>query len=86
MTPVYISVGFSAAIWLYLIYRNDKFEPEPVKWILFVGIAGGFMSAIPASLLNTLAAMNFGITSEVMEGNGTVPVVNFFLFSLFLYV
>ena len=84
MIPVYISVGISAAIWLYVIYRNDRFEPEPVGWILLVGIAGGVMSAIPASVLNTAAAVASGVTSGVLSGSERAPASGLFLFSLFV--
>ncbi|HOP61808.1 MAG TPA: PrsW family glutamic-type intramembrane protease [Spirochaetota bacterium] len=84
MTSVYISVGFSTAIWLYLIYRNDRFEPEPVRCLLFVGIAGGLMSALPASFLNTLVAMGLGISRDVLTGESSASLLSFAFFSLFV--
>lgn len=63
METVYISVGISFAIWLYLIYRYDKYEPEPLMILIFTGIAGGLMSSIPAAFLNSIAASVFNITT-----------------------
>lgn len=84
MTPVYISVAFSAAIWLYLIYRNDRFEPEPVRWLFFVGIAGGLLSALPAAVLNSIAAMSLGITIDMLRGDSAAGASSLILFSLFV--
>ena len=74
MAPVYIAVGFSAAIWLYIIYRNDRFEPEPVRWLLFVGIAGGLLSGLPAALLNSFAAIGLGLRMEMLTGESPVEI------------
>lgn len=84
MAPVYISVGFSTAIWLYLIYRNDRFEPEPVRWLLFVGIAGGLLSGLPAALLNSFAAMGLGLRMDMLTGESAVNINSLLLFSLFV--
>ncbi len=84
MFPVYISVGFSAAIWLYLIYRNDKFEPEPVRWLLFVGICGGIMSSIPSALLNTLAAVKLGFNISMLTGESPLSASTIIFFSAFV--
>jgi protease PrsW len=40
--------------WIWIIRKFDRFEREPLKNILFVFIAGGLLSIIPAGLLNTL--------------------------------
>lgn len=84
MAPVYIAVGFSAAIWLYIIYRNDRFEPEPVRWLLFVGIAGGLLSGLPAALLNSFAAIGLGLRMEMLTGESPVEISTLVLFSLFV--
>jgi RsiW-degrading membrane proteinase PrsW (M82 family) len=85
MTLTYLSVSLSAGIWLYFIYRYDRFEPEPVRWVLIIGAAGGILSSIPAALLNTGAASYFGIGDFInnpagIEASGR----DILLFSLFV--
>lgn len=84
MSPVYFSVGLSSAIWLYLIYRNDRFEPEPVRWLLFVGIAGGLLSAIPSAIMNSIAAVGLGINIDVLRGEAGAGLLPITLFSIFV--
>lgn len=71
MEIIYISVGISFAIWLYLIYKYDKYEPEPLMILIFTGIAGGLMSSIPAAFLNSIAASVFNITTFFSSGADT---------------
>lgn len=85
MVLTYLSVSFSAGIWLYLIYRYDRFEPEPVKLVIFIGAAGGLLSAIPSAFLNTAAASVLGIGDYVSGVNGAEASGNsVFLFSIFV--
>lgn len=84
MVPVYISVGFSAAVWLYIIYRNDRFEPEPLRWLLFVGIVGGLLSALPAALFNSIAAIGLGFNTHILSGESPAQITPLILFSVFV--
>lgn len=61
MNIIYISVIISAAIWLYFIYRYDRFEPEPILLVIAIGVAGGLMSSIPSAVLNSIAAFITGV-------------------------
>ena len=85
MTPIYISVGFSTAIWLYLIYRNDRFEPEPVFLVILVGTLGGFFSSVPAAFLNTIAAWLTGAV-DFLHHSASTQVSNrqYLYFTLFV--
>ena len=85
MTLTYLSVSLSAIIWMYLIYRYDRFEPEPVMLVLLVGVAGGILSAIPAALFNTIAATLSGAGVFIYNNTGTnMPGYVIFLFSVFV--
>ena len=85
MTLTYISIFFSTGIWLYLIYRYDRFEPEPVKWVLFLGALGGIASAIPAALFNNITASLLGAGDFINKSPGAeTHSNNIFLFSLFV--
>lgn len=51
-----------AALWFWWLRRYDRFEPEPVRSLLLVGILGGFISGQVAGIGNDLAAMAIGLT------------------------
>lgn len=83
----YISITLSAGIWLYFIYRYDRFEPEPVKYVLLIGAFGGFVSSIPAAFFNTVVSVLTGthtfITQAVItDADGTLQ--GKIIFSLFV--
>jgi RsiW-degrading membrane proteinase PrsW (M82 family) len=72
----------SAGAWLWMIRRADRFEPEPLKALLYVGLAGGFASGLGASLGNNGMLWLLGIAPEsVSEG---LPALSGTLFSLFV--
>ena len=50
-----------AAVWFWWLRRYDRFEPEPLRSLLLVGILGGFASGELAGLGNHLAALALGI-------------------------
>lgn len=84
MALTYLSVSLSACIWLYLIYRYDRFEPEPVKCVLLIGALGGLLSSIPAAVLNTATASVLGLGDFVFRSAGVASGDSLFLFSLFV--
>jgi len=85
MEIVYISVGISFAIWLYLIYKFDRYEPEPLMILIFIGIAGGLMSSIPAAFLNSIAASAFNIAPFFSsDDNAPAAAADLLKFSLFV--
>ena len=45
-------LGVGAGLWLWLLRRYDKAEPEPVRHLLQVAILGGLASVAAAALLN----------------------------------
>jgi len=85
MTLTYLSVSFSAGIWLYLIYKYDRFEPEPIKYVLLIGAIGGILSTIPAALLNNVSAFMLGITDFIYNVSGAeASARSIFYFSIFV--
>ncbi len=57
------SLSISGTIWLWLLIRYDRNQREPLKWVLFVGIGGGLLSAIVAGYLNEQFSSWSGITA-----------------------
>jgi len=51
----------STGIWVWVLRRYDKLEPEPLKLLLGVGLLGGFMSVIPSIVGNNLTDHLLGL-------------------------
>ena len=51
----------STGIWIWILRRYDRLEPEPLKVLLRVGLLGGFISVIPAIIFNSLADHFLGL-------------------------
>lgn len=66
-----IASALSAAVWLALIRRYDRLQPEPLKTLLWVGLAGGFLATLVAAPLNDLvmAAISAGSGGEETLGH-----------------
>ncbi len=56
-----ILAAASAAVWLWILRRYDRIEPEPLKALLTVGILGGLLSIVGAFILNTAFGAVMGI-------------------------
>lgn len=85
MAFTYLSVSLSAGIWLFLIYRYDRFEPEPIKCVLLIGAFGGIMSSLPSALFNNVMASFLGIGNFLLNTSiAEAPSVKVFLFSIFI--
>ena len=46
--------------WIWIIRKYDRFEPEPLKNVLFVFAAGGLLSSFPAGLFNMIFSNMIG--------------------------
>lgn len=85
MILTYLSIAVSTGIWIYLIYRYDRFEPEPVKWVLFIGALGGILSSVPASLFNNIISSFTGVGDFLADSpESAISERGLFLFSLFV--
>ncbi|HOK02205.1 MAG TPA: PrsW family glutamic-type intramembrane protease [Spirochaetota bacterium] len=84
MLPVYLAVALSAALWLYVIYRNDKFEPEPVRTLIRVAIQGAIFSGLPSAFFNSAAAIALNVTDKIYSTNPPGSVSDMLSFALFV--
>jgi len=85
MLYIYGSVLVSALIWLWVIYRYDRFEPEPIRVLLFLFFAGGLSSSLPSSLFNALFAEMTGFMDAFIKGKtDTLGIEELVVFSLFV--
>jgi RsiW-degrading membrane proteinase PrsW (M82 family) len=71
-----------ALIWFWWVRRYDRFEPEPIRSLLLVGILGGLASGFAAGIGNDLVAQSLGLkhgVADVADGNGLPGGVAFWL-------
>lgn len=69
-----VSWMLGAGIWFWLVKRYDRFEPEPLRCLVSVGLAGGLASGLFAATGNDLAAAGLGIEGGVgAVVSGTAP-------------
>ncbi len=64
-------------LWMYYVYRSDKFEPEPIKTVIMVFFCG-FVIFIPTMLIEIGIKDLFGFTgriSSIFEAVGTAYFV-----------
>lgn len=61
---VIVSVVGGAALWLWLVLRFDKFEPEPLGTVLLVGLGAGLAGFFFAGMHNSLFDAFLGITYD----------------------
>jgi RsiW-degrading membrane proteinase PrsW (M82 family) len=57
----------STGMWVWVLRRYDRLEPEPIKVLLRVGLLGGFMSIVPAIVFNSLADHFLGLGGFVSD-------------------
>ncbi len=57
----------STGMWVWVLRRYDKLEPEPIKLLLWVGLWGGFISIILAIVGNSLADHFLGLEGFVSD-------------------
>ncbi len=77
-----LSFGVSLVFWLWIIRKYDKFEKEPLLNILFVFLAGGILSIIPAGVMNLIVGeiLQYSLSSENEAGYGISKILAFYGF------
>lgn len=73
-----VSWLIGAGIWFWLVKRYDRFEPEPLRCLLAVGLGGGLASGLLASIGNGMAAAALGIeggVAAVIEGTASAAAL-----------
>ena len=57
----------STGMWVWVLRRYDRLEPEPIKVLLRVGLLGGLMSIVPAIVFNSLVDHFLGLGGFVSD-------------------
>lgn len=87
MTDVLITisgVALGTAIWLMILRRYDRIEPEAIRHLLLVGFVGGFVSVLAAALVNEAARVTLGIGPDLFTNAFYIEVGRLFTFCLFI--
>ncbi len=73
-------VLLGTAIWLWILRRYDRVEPESLRHLVQVGLVGGFVSIAVAGVLNEIARMWIGLGHNVFEDPTAVSTVRLLIF------
>ncbi|MGO8763414.1 MAG: PrsW family glutamic-type intramembrane protease [Desulfobaccales bacterium] len=55
----------STGMWVWVLRRYDRLQPEPIKVLLWVGLLGGFISIVPAIVFNILIDHFLGLAGFI---------------------
>ena len=76
------AVLVGTGVWLWVLRRYDRVEPEAIRLLVRVAVLGGIASVSAAAVLNELVRLGAGISPAVIEHPGNEPVLRLLLFSL----
>jgi len=76
MLPVILVSILPGILWLFYFYRQDRYEPEPKRLVLWVFI-GGMLMVVPAAGLEALGK------EGLLEARSTGDVISLFYYSFF---
>ncbi len=83
MSEIIYTVGgvlLGTAIWLWILRRYDRIEPESIRHLVQVGLVGGFLSIAAAAFLNEIARMWIGLGVNIFEDATNVAVLRLLAF------
>ena len=84
---ILITIGailFGTGIWLYILRRYDRVEPESLRYLVQVAIVGGLASVIVAALLNELISSFLGIRGLLFAETRVASIGGLLAFCLFV--
>lgn len=83
MTDVVVmiaGIALGTAIWLWVLRRYDKIEPESIRHLVLVAFFGGMASVAVAAVFNEAARILLGIHVNVFESAVAIEVGRLFIF------
>lgn len=75
-------VAIGAGIWLWILRRYDRIEPEAIRHLLAVGIFGGLISVLLAAAANEGARVLLGVRADIFQQAYLIRTGTLLLFSL----
>ena len=77
-------LGLGTGLWLWLLRRYDKVEPESVRHLLQVAAIGGLASVVAAALLNEAVRRGLGVGPLFAGAPEEMPLALLLGFTLFV--
>lgn len=87
MTDVFLmiaGIALGTALWLWILRRYDRIEPESVRHLVQVAFFGGLISVLAAALLNETGRSLLGVRADVFESAAAIDAGVLFVFCLFI--
>lgn len=76
------AIALGASLWLWVLRRYDRIEPEAVRHLVGVALFGGFISVAAAALLNEFSSSVLGVRTNLFENPFSLGIWRLVLFSL----
>lgn len=78
------AIVLGTGLWLWILRRYDRIEPEALRYLIMVAVLGGLASVSVAVLLNEAVTYLLGIRVSLFDDALAVGVVRLLIFSLFV--
>ena len=76
------AVALGTGLWLWVLRRYDRIEPEGLRFLVRVAIFGGLASVVVAALLNEASSNLLGVRADLFENTQAVGVGRLLVFCL----
>ena len=73
-------VSLGTVIWLWILRRYDRIEPESIRHLVQVGLVGGLVSIVAAALLNEMARIGIGLDASIFEDASSASAMRLLMF------
>lgn len=78
------AILFGMGIWLYILRRYDRIEPEALRYLITVALVGGLSSVAISALLNEFVSSALGIRSLLFADGRMASIGGLLVFCLFV--
>ena len=78
------AIAFGTGIWLYILRRYDRIEPEALRYLVMVAVVGGLVSVFFSALLNELVSSALGIRMLLFADGRSASIGGLLIFCLFV--
>lgn len=75
------AIIFGTGIWLYILRRYDRIEPEDLRHLINVAVLGGLASVLVAALANEGVSRALGIRASVFLDAEHIPLQKLLIFT-----
>ncbi len=82
LEAVYMVGGviLGTGIWLWILRRYDRIEPESIRHLVQVGLVGGAASIAVALVLNEIVRVGTGLETDIFEGAAGISAIRLLVF------